>query len=282
MSAKPAEVPEWGTDLSNDTAPSSGQQLTGWTPDQLDVTSYDNWYKARASLWMNYLNDGELEGDVVIDGDLLVTGTVTLEGFLGVAGPVVIGPLVVLGGGEALYISGGNLVMGPDDVIQVQGTEGDVHHGDYHMSFEARGEFSGSGIGVPVESGQFASYQLSLQNGRLRIPLHGLKPGDQIKSFRIAYSSTADVPPTAILYLGLISTPLGKSCTLTTNNGDLTPIFVQEYTVDSPEPIYLFDSLMPDFLFARRASIRINAEANTTEIFALDVTYDRVATPQTA
>lgn len=72
MTTKPVEVPEWGTDLSNDVAPSGGQQTTGWTVDQLDVSSYDNWYKARTSLWLNYLNAGYLDVVDVYHGVLEV------------------------------------------------------------------------------------------------------------------------------------------------------------------------------------------------------------------
>ncbi len=78
--SKPEEVPAWGTDQSNDTAPSSGQQETGWTVDQVDVTSYDNWYKFRAYLWLAWLNamwdvggtyTAEEGGSVVLSGDQL-------------------------------------------------------------------------------------------------------------------------------------------------------------------------------------------------------------------
>ena len=78
MSTKPTIVPRWATDLTNNTAPSSGQQDTGWTLSQVDVSSYDNWFKYYVYLWCLYLDDGEVTFDVsVTTPDVIASVSVT-------------------------------------------------------------------------------------------------------------------------------------------------------------------------------------------------------------
>ena len=57
MPNKPTDLPVWGTDLSNETTPSAGQQDTGWTPGQLADSSFDNWYKRIVAEWIDWLNE---------------------------------------------------------------------------------------------------------------------------------------------------------------------------------------------------------------------------------
>lgn len=75
--AKPAQLPEWGTDQSNEVEPTAGQKTTGWTPNQTAVSSYFNWLLRIIYEWLAYLNAGALEGNHSIDGTLDVTGVVT-------------------------------------------------------------------------------------------------------------------------------------------------------------------------------------------------------------
>lgn len=74
MSSKPSSLPEWASDLSNVTEPSSGQKATGWTSGQDGVSSYENWKSELIYRWCEYVRDGEFEGDHSIDGALEVTG----------------------------------------------------------------------------------------------------------------------------------------------------------------------------------------------------------------
>lgn len=87
MSAKPTVLPRWATDLSNNTEPLSGQKDTGWTTGQDGVSSYDNWFKYNAYLWLLHFSEGEWEGDTTINGDLTIESdgssrTLTVEGFV--------------------------------------------------------------------------------------------------------------------------------------------------------------------------------------------------------
>lgn len=84
---KPATLPRWATDLTNNDAPSSGQMDTGWTPSQTGVSDYDNWVKYWTYKWIEWIDAGVLTGtDLTLTGNLVVGGTVTVTGDTTVAG----------------------------------------------------------------------------------------------------------------------------------------------------------------------------------------------------
>lgn len=56
MPTKPATLPRWATNLTNNDTPSSGQMDTGWTPGQDGVSDYDNYIKYWSYKWFEYLN----------------------------------------------------------------------------------------------------------------------------------------------------------------------------------------------------------------------------------
>jgi hypothetical protein len=57
MASKPTARPRWGTDVSNDTAPTSGQQDTGYTVDQVPTSGVANWLQRRVGEWIDYFAD---------------------------------------------------------------------------------------------------------------------------------------------------------------------------------------------------------------------------------
>jgi hypothetical protein len=76
MSVKPTLAnARWATDLSNNTAPSSGQRDTGWTANQAAVSSYFNALGYEAYKWFEYLDDGDLD---LGSGDIIGHGTRTI------------------------------------------------------------------------------------------------------------------------------------------------------------------------------------------------------------
>lgn len=75
----------WATDESNNTAPSSGQRDTGWTPNQVAVSDFFNVLSLEAYRWFLYLDDGDLQGPHTFDD------TVDIDGVLTTAGDVVVG-----------------------------------------------------------------------------------------------------------------------------------------------------------------------------------------------
>ena len=63
MATKPTlDDSRWATDETNNTAPSSGQKDTGWTPGQVAISDYFNVLGNEAYKWFSYLNDGYLTG----------------------------------------------------------------------------------------------------------------------------------------------------------------------------------------------------------------------------
>ena len=109
MSTKPVTLPRWSTDMSNMTAPSSGQQDTGWTPGQDGISDYDNWAKFWTYKWIEYINDGDIAlNNVAVGGTLDVTALTSLNGGLAVTGDITgTGKLDVDGlvEGSALYFT---------------------------------------------------------------------------------------------------------------------------------------------------------------------------------
>lgn len=97
MATKPTLADaRWATDLTNNTAPSSGQRDTGWTPNQVAVSDYFNVLANEAYKWFQWLdgnpdidvNDLHVLGDLDVDGsavvgvDLDVGGSATVGGSL--------------------------------------------------------------------------------------------------------------------------------------------------------------------------------------------------------
>jgi hypothetical protein len=80
MPVKPTSLPRWATDGTNNDEPSSGQKDTGWTPNQIGVSDYDNWFKNLVYLWCVFLdtifttNAGKT--DLTLDGKLTVAGDI--------------------------------------------------------------------------------------------------------------------------------------------------------------------------------------------------------------
>lgn len=60
-------------------APNSGQRDSGWTLNQIGISTIDNYIKRQFYLWMKYLSDGALTGNHTITGTLNVSGLVTAD-----------------------------------------------------------------------------------------------------------------------------------------------------------------------------------------------------------
>lgn len=188
MSTKPATLPRWATDLTNNDAPSSGQMDTGWTPGQTGVSDYDNYIKYWTYKWCEYLNDGALTGPITITGDLDVTGDVTLGDNAGdthtITGTV----------NHTGQLNSGTVVA---DAVhygtwkQLTAVEHHVHPFLYDTDRDA---------GAPTFSG--TSWDLS-PGGALYIPIY-LPVGCTIKSWTVRLYKTTDA--TKYIYAKLVRT----------------------------------------------------------------------------
>ncbi len=77
---KPVEEPEWSSDLSNMDSPSSGQKSTGWTPNQMGVSDYDNWFKYWTWQWLLWLASKVEDQVLYIPGSAFAAKSWTLDG----------------------------------------------------------------------------------------------------------------------------------------------------------------------------------------------------------
>lgn len=107
MAVKPnIALARWGSDQTNDVAPSSGQRDSGWVSHQVAVSSYMNHITYQLYLWAKYVDEGVFDGDVTIDGNLHVTGDTTVDGDLILSGPPKCQRSVMYSGANAVPLAG--------------------------------------------------------------------------------------------------------------------------------------------------------------------------------
>lgn len=61
MATKPASLPAWNTGGANNTEPSAGEKVSGWTVGQQPPSSYFNWWQKLTYEWTAYLDDLEAQ-----------------------------------------------------------------------------------------------------------------------------------------------------------------------------------------------------------------------------
>jgi hypothetical protein len=109
MAAKPTvaearwAITAGGTPAANVVTPNSGQRDTGWTPNQIAVSSFINKLALESFRWFQYLSDGQLDGDHSINGSLELLGAFST---LDVPSTATVGQLVSTGDVETggLYV----------------------------------------------------------------------------------------------------------------------------------------------------------------------------------
>lgn len=197
MSTKPAALPRWASDESNNTEPSSGQKDTGWTPGQDGVSDYDNWIKFLTYQWCEYLSDGAFTGGISV-ADGLTTDDLTVTDDLTATDLVVTNDLHVQGDTEL----DGNLQVDGDITLPTGGvvlTVGSVvavnlrHTGDRTMmvpvctAIDYQGfELAHTLATTTTGAGTFITgYELGNNNDPLHVPLT-LEAGMVVKNVSLA------------------------------------------------------------------------------------------------
>lgn len=61
MATKPVTLPAWNTGGTNNTVPSAGEKILGWTVGQAPPSSYFNWWQKLVYEWIAYLDDLEAQ-----------------------------------------------------------------------------------------------------------------------------------------------------------------------------------------------------------------------------
>ena len=186
MSSKPTTLPAWNTDETNNTEPSAGQKATGWEPNQQGVSDYMNWWMFLVYQWTQYLNDGELQGDVTIDGTLTVersvpglapiitaVGNVAIDGDVAITGDVRYGTArsKVLSPSDGAYTTlGTGKILGLTDAIpatagsgvwECTATSGGFASCRQHMNLESAARVAQIKVRVEVTSGGQPEIQIN-------------------------------------------------------------------------------------------------------------------------
>lgn len=123
--AKPLLEPtRWATDGTNNVPGSSGQKDTGWTTNQVAVSSYFNALAKAYYDWFQWIDSGDLDAvNLHLTGNLTVDGNTTLGNAAGdtvtVSGTPTFATDVTLAANKDLVLSG----------------TGNVRHGDYIRPF---------------------------------------------------------------------------------------------------------------------------------------------------
>lgn len=164
MATKPTQLPRWATaatpDPSSAPAPNGGKQDVGWKTGERPPAYYQNWLQYWNYKWLEYLNDGALQGPHTFNNTVGVTGLVTASA---------------------------GVTVGANQHITLSGT-GEIKHGDRTRVIAAlTGWPNLPSEWTPFESGwQTAVGTLT----NLLIPIQ-LNVGDRIKSVSWALANSA-------------------------------------------------------------------------------------------
>lgn len=168
MATKPVSLPAWNTGGANNTEPSAGEKVSGWTVGQQPPSSYFNWWQKLTYEWTAYLDDLEAQAmnwtaEHVFDEKITVATTnataTAISGVggstsgIGVAGTAqvtsagngVVGLALGTGHGVAgaavdASANGGNFVNNTNSATALKGTSTGT------SSFGVWGEGKGAGV----------------------------------------------------------------------------------------------------------------------------------------
>lgn len=140
MAAKPTSTPGWApTNPAKVIEPSGAQKTNGYDPGFRPPSQWFNWFWELVSDWVQYLSDGQLEGNHSIAGDLAVEGSADVDvdldvgGSLAVVGNGSIGGLTTLNDvdvTDSLDVTGSATVGGSLDVTGLAVVDGVLTVGD--------------------------------------------------------------------------------------------------------------------------------------------------------
>lgn len=170
MATKPSTVPLWNTGGANNTAPSAGKIVLGWTNGERVASSYLNHRMKLYGEWCQYLSDGAFTGAHTFGSTVGITGAVTCSSTLGVSD---------------------TLTMSANKNIVISGT-GSLKHGDRELQIAAPG-FMVSAPAASWGSGSVAELsggEYYFTNGAASV-LEGSVPlavGKRIKSILFAFN----------------------------------------------------------------------------------------------
>ncbi len=259
MSTKPTQVAVWAESSSNIEEPSDGLKAAGWDVNQIPTSGNFNWNLNLLGLWTQYLSDGvfhgavefvdavEFDSNVEFDADVDVDGNLNCHD---------------------------DVIVDADKDINLQGL-GKINHGDKHWacSFDHAiwDSTSAGGVTTVVHADNKFSLELSDNNTVVRLSDLPFKPGDRIKSMRLAFTSGGGAPVPNLReedFGTTFSGPVWTAGVTDTFDG----ISICQYTPNDPLEIQL--DFTTHYFWAQRAVLIVRAGTAGINLYAVDFTYD--------
>lgn len=260
MSAKPGSVPTWATSTNypagaepeagsaTKVALSTNQALYGWRPDKKPPAQEMNLHNNAIGAWLQYLSDGDLEGDHTIDGGgLAITGgDLSTDGAFTAGGDADLQSECTVTGG--LHANGG------------------FYHDDRERWHQAPAGCTATG-GVSIGGG--ASKSVIVTTGNVApIELIGPIVGDRIKQIIVTGTDFGASAPTftvnTVDVAGGGSTPL--SVASATRTGAAGGLFSYLITLTTP---YILPT-------AETLNVECTAVGGTTSFYNIGQLFDRI------
>ena len=243
MASKPASLPRWANVGGSIVVPISAKLDVGFVADEEPPAQYLNFLHNLVFQWLDYLNDGDLEGAHTIDNTLGVTGLITATA---------------------------GLTAAVNQDVTVSGS-GEFKHGELVSSLPpAAGILAvGSSWQMLKNDGAVAAQWLvpSGANDAVLFPIV-LKHGDRIKSIDVFVRDTAAA--------NAISCDLWKSTPTTGANAKAgsTDTSAGDGTRQTLNIGSLTETLATDTIY--QLIVRADTATGTTHaIYGIEVTYDR-------
>ena len=243
MASKPASLPRWANVGGSIVVPISAKLDVGFVADEEPPAQYLNFLHNLVFQWMDYLNDGNLEGAHTIDNTLGVTGLITATAGLTAA---VNQDVTVSGSGEFKH---GELVS------SVPPAAGERPEGSTWQLLQTDGGVAAAWI-TPSSANDAVMFPITL------------KHGDQIKSIDVFVRDTTGAHP--------ISCDLWKSTPTTDANAQVgaTDTSAGDGTRQTLNIGSLTETLASDAIY--QVIVRADTATGTGhKVYGIEVTYDR-------
>lgn len=246
---KPATLPRWATDLTNNDAPSAGQMNTGWTPGQMGVSDYDNYIKYWTYKWVEWLNNGIVAGGSNQLVQILTTGELSSSNTL-----------------LAAFIANA-LTAAANGHVTVSGT-GDYKHGEKTISQSCEAQYTTSAYSAGDHATGGVKFTLT-SAGEVRIPIKGLKAGDRLIALKVrAFSANEPSFAVTVQNNNTISNKAYTTTNTITGSGVKTLTLNTPYTLVGPGSSTSISQ--GDLVF-----LNVGTGGSLVDMITIDVYYDR-------
>lgn len=257
MSAKPATLPRWADVGGAIVTPAAGKLNVGYVPGERPPAQYKNWLQYWNYKWIEYLNDGALQGAHTFNSTVGISGLLTSAAITA----------------SGLVTANAGVTAGANQHVTVSGT-GRYKHGTLTKLYSPQGLLlaqSGSGVVTYNDSGA-ADYQTIItctaQPLGHAMRLDGFVNGQRIINLRAYLKDVSGQP--AVTVAMRIGDRAGSSAVHATTGTSAASGATQTITLASLNHIVGTSLVGPIFM-------RLSTGSNATgayELYAVEVDYD--------